>query len=452
MLTRRQFLSGAAAPLAAQTRRRNLVFILVDDLRWDALGATGHPFSKTPHIDRLATEGALFTNAFVTTPLCSPSRSSFLTGRYVHATGVTTNGDNAALSHRLITFPRLLQESGYETAYVGKWHMGTDDSPRPGFDRWVSFRGQGQFEDPEINVDGRSSQVKGYMTEILSSHAVDFVRRRRSKPFCLYLAHKAVHGPFTPAARYARDYAGQTIRRAPSATDDYRGKPALARPVDAAGGDKNKKKKKGSALPSGDELILNQLRCLRSIDDGVGEILAALSETGQLDNTLIVFTSDNGYFWGEHRLGDKRWAYEESIRIPMLARLPGVIRPGMRISQLVLNIDIAPSMLEVAGVKPPATMHGRSFLPLLRGRTASWRDDFLAEYFQEKGNPRTPTWQAVRTSKWKYIHYPELPGMDELYDLAADPNEMNNLISDPKSAGALAVLRRRLGELLKQTA
>src|ERR1043166_5929515 len=181
-----QFASRAAeAPT-----RPNIIFILVDDLRWDALGCMGHPFVKTPNIDRIATEGALFKNFFVSIPLCSPSRGSFLTGQYAHTHGVTDNGDHAALSHKLITFPRLLHDAGYETAYVGKWHMGNDDSPRPGFDRWVSFKGQGAYEDPSINVDGTASKVTGYMTDILNEHALNFVKAEHKKPFALYLAHK----------------------------------------------------------------------------------------------------------------------------------------------------------------------------------------------------------------------------------------------------------------------
>src|SRR5687767_3731535 len=183
-------------------RRPNIIFILVDDLRWDELGITGHPFLKTPNIDRIGREGAVFRNAFVTTPLCSPSRASFLTGQYVRTHGIRGNGDNSARSHQLVTFPRLIQQAGYETAYVGKWHMGNDDSPRPGFDRWVSFKGQGAHVDPQLNIDGRQEKATGYMADILTDHAVDFLKKPRAKPFLLYLSHKAVHGPFVPAERH----------------------------------------------------------------------------------------------------------------------------------------------------------------------------------------------------------------------------------------------------------
>src|SRR5262249_15208952 len=201
MISRRNFLASSAAALAGATAPPNIVFILMDDLRWDELGCTGHPFAKTPNIDRIAKEGANFRNFFVTLPLCSPSRASFLTGQYAHTHGVIDNTDHSPLSHRLVTFPRLLHDAGYDTAYIGKWHMGVDDSPRPGFDRWVSFKGQGVYIDPTLNTDGHAAKTNGYITDILNVAALDFVRAAHQKPFVLYLAHKAVHGPFTPAER-----------------------------------------------------------------------------------------------------------------------------------------------------------------------------------------------------------------------------------------------------------
>jgi arylsulfatase A-like enzyme len=440
-------LGGAAmaGSLSAQPARPNIVFILIDDLRWDGLGCTGHPYVQTPHIDRIAKEGVLFQNAFVTTPLCSPARASFLTGRYAHAHGVRDNTDNAALSHRLVTFPRLLQDAGYRTAYVGKWHMGNDDSPRPGFDRWISFRGQGRFDNPPMNIDGRQVQAEGYMTDLLAAYATDLLREKHDKPFCLYMAHKAIHGPFTPAGRHKNDYSDQPVKRLPNAKDTLDGKPALTRLVDGqpavrAGGG------------SSDQLIRDQMRCMRSVDDSVGAVLKALQDTGRLDNTLVLLTSDNGYFWGEHGLGDKRWAYEESIRIPMVARYPARIRAGSQIRHDVLNIDIAPTMLDLAGVRAPGDIHGRSMLPLFGQSKPAWRNSFLAEYFQEERNPRVPAWQSVRAERWKYVHYTQLEAMDELYDLEKDPGEMNNLIQDAAAKPALERLKRELARILKETA
>src|SRR5262249_309003 len=216
-VSRREALGAMAAPLLAKDEPRpNFLFILIDDLRFNALASTGHPFVKTPNIDRIAREGATFTNAFVTTPLCSPSRASYLTGRYVRSHWVLGNGDNAALSHQLVTWPRLLHDAGYETGYAGKWHMGTDDTPRPGFDRGVSLRGQGVYDDPALNVDGQRIQSKGYMTDLLTDYSVEFLKKPRSKPFVMYVAHKAVHGPFIPAGRHKRLFEDESIARTPN--------------------------------------------------------------------------------------------------------------------------------------------------------------------------------------------------------------------------------------------
>lgn len=424
-----------AAPLLAQTARRpNFVFILIDDLRYNAPGYAGHPFVKTPNIDRIAREGAIFENAFCTTPLCSPSRASFLTGRWVRSHGVLDNTDHNELSHQLITWPRLLHDAGYETCYAGKWHMGNDSSPRPGFDRWVSFKGQGVYNDPLLNIDGMESKVEGYVTDLLTGYAVEFLKKPHSKPYVMYLAHKAVHGPFTPAGRHKDLFANETINRTPNAQDNWEGKPALQRDVDGH------PPQKGIGSP--DDLIRNQLRCLTAIDEGVGKILKTLEETGQMDNTFIVFTSDNGYFWGEHHLGDKRWAYEESLRIPMTMRYPRLIKAGSKIDQLVMNVDMAPTMLALAGVKGPTEIQGRSVLPLLKGPVKDWRTSFLSEYFQEKSFPRVPNWQAVRDDHYKFVRYPDLKNADELYDLKKDPYEMQNLIND-----APAVLKEKQAQL-----
>lgn len=443
-LSRRAFL-GAAALAAQAATRPNIVFILIDDLRFNALHCTGHPFAETPHIDRLAQAGAIFNKAYVAIPLCSPSRASFLTGRYAHAHGVTHNGDSARLSHSLVTFPKLLQEAGYATAYIGKIHMGTDPSPRPGIDRWVSFRGQGIYNDPPLNVDGREVRATGYMTDILSGHAAEFIRRNHGgKPFCLTLAHKAVHGPFTPAERHKALYSNQPVTRGPNHEDTLQDKPAMIREVNG----------QPAVTPrggTGDEVIRNQLRCLKSIDDGVGDILKALDETGQTANTLIVFTSDNGYFWGDHGLGDKRWAFEESIRIPMIAAWPGRIKPASTISQPVLSLDLAPTFLAAAGLTPPAAMHGRTLLPLFAGKTGGWRKTILTEYFAEKNFPKTPSWQAVQDARWKYVHYTDIENSDELYDLTADPHELRNRARDPKAARELARLKQELARQLDIT-
>jgi N-acetylglucosamine-6-sulfatase len=361
--------------------------VLADDVRWDDLRITGHPFVETPNIDRIVREGALFRNAFATTPLCSPSRASFLTGQYAHRHGIIDNTDRSPLSHRLVTFPRLLHDNGYVSAYVGKWHMGVDDSPRPGFDYWLSVKGQGEYFDPEINDNGKSLKARGYVTDIFNERAVEFIQRRHDRPFVLYVAHKAVHpnimqradgsvapiggGGFTPAPRHARLYTGRPIPRRANYARPPSGKPALQRAI-------------GSMPPLGpgtvtdDETIRNRLRLLAGVDEGVGALRETLARTGQLDKTLLIFASDNGYFYGEHGLSEeRRLAYEESIRVPLLARYPAAIKEGTIIDRFALNIDIAPTLLDYASVPAPASMQGRSLRPLLERRDTPWRDSFL---------------------------------------------------------------------------
>ena len=440
----------------------NIIFILIDDLRWDELGIAGHPYLKTFNIDRIGREGAMFQNAFLTTPLCSPSRAGFLTGQYPHTHGIIDNVDRSAASHKLVTFPLLLHQAGYQTAFVGKWHMGNDDSPRPGFDRWVSFKGQGSYLNPNINEDGRSVKSSGYITDILTGYAVDFIKQPHDKPFLLYLAHKAIHPEvmqhddgsvnladaemFIPAERHRKLYTGERIPRRPSYKRPPEGKPALLRKI----GDLPPL---GANTATSDESILGRQRSLMAVEEGVGKILKALKEGGQLDRTVIVFASDNGYFYGEHGLSvERRLAYEESIRTPLLIRYPAVIKSGTIRDELVLNVDLAPTLLDLAGITPPTTMQGRSLLPLLKGPRRiqpAWRDSFLIEYYSDKVFLRVNKmgYKAVRTDRWKYIHYLELDGMDELYDLKSDPFEMKNVIDDPRAAKALADMKKQMDRL-----
>jgi len=441
----------------------NIVFILTDDVRWDDLVCAGHPFSRTPHIDRLAREGVRFANAFATTPLCSPSRATFLTGLYPHTHGITDNTDRSAASHKLATFPQSLQRAGYETAFIGKWHMGNDDSPRPGFDHWICLKGQGSTFDPELNVDGQSVPTKGYVTDILSERAVAFLNRPRTKPFLLYFAHKAVHpesaqradgslsdpnaSNFIPADRHKNLYAGVTVPRRPNAADTLEGKPALRRVIPGL-------PPLGPGTGSTDESILGRLRMLAAADDSTGDVFKALEATGQLDRTLIVFTSDHGYFYGEHGLSvERRLAYEEGIRIPLLMRYPPLIKPGSVRKQMVLSIDLAPTLIDIAGAPAASEWHGRSLVPLLKPDGPGVRDAFLVEHFSDKVFPRVAGmgYRAVRTERWKLIHYVDLAGMDEFYDLRNDPYEMKNLIDDPAAAGDVRRMREELARQLRAT-
>jgi N-acetylglucosamine-6-sulfatase len=448
---------------AQQQPRPNIVFILMDDLRFDELGCVGHPFVKTPHIDRLAKEGARFRNAFATTPLCSPSRACFMTGLYVHTNGIRDNVDRSRESHALVTWPRLLHDAGYETSFVGKWHMGVDASPRPGFDHWVGVPGQGKYIDPEFNVDGKLVPAQGYVTDLFNERAVAFLKQPHAKPFCLFLAHKCVHpdleqradgsisdpnaANFLPAERHKRMYSDNKPPRRPNAFQPPLDKPALARQIEGV-------PPLSPATATDDETIRNRLRLLMAAEEGVGQILDALQATGKLDDTLIVFTSDHGYFYGEHCLSvERRLAYEETIRIPLLIRYPPLIKAETTFDPFVLSIDLAPTLLELGGAKLPEKLHGRCFTPLLKGERYEPRRSFLIEHFSDNVFPRVRNmgYQAVRNERWKYIHYRELIDSDELYDLQNDPYELKNAVGDPNLKATRVELQAELARLLQQT-
>ncbi len=456
-ITRRQFLAGASAAAAALPlarlpgaaaigKRPNFVFILTDDQRYDALSCMGHPFLKTPNIDRIGREGAIFRNAFVTTALCAPSRGSFLTGKYAHSHGVRNNGIQFDDSQP--TFPSVLKQSGYETAFIGKWHMAGQEGPRQGFDYWFSFRGQGAYYNPTVNENGEVRRVGTYMTDLLTNKAVEWLRKPRNSPFCLYLSHKAVHGPFEPAVRHRKLFSDAKIERPASMADTLEGKPAWVKLGMEPGHDS-----KGALTDPAkfDELVQDYCRTLVAVDEGVGSVLNALDEIGQLDDTVIVFCGDNGYFLGEHNRVDKRAIYEESIRIPMVMRYPKAIEAGTEVGGMVLNIDLCPTFLDLAGVKAPEGVQGSSFRPLLRGKARGWREDWLYEYFWEKGYSRTPTITGVRTERYVYAEYPEIDDISELYDLKEDPTQLHNLIDDPAHAGILRDMRGRLERLKRET-
>ena len=442
----------------------NMIFILVDDLRWDDMGCAGHPFSRTPHIDRIAREGAQFRNAFATTPLCSPSRASILTGEYAHTHGIIDNTDRSEQSHQLKTFPQELQKAGYETAFFGKWHMGNDNTRRPGFDRWFCLHGQGSTFDAVVNDDGHDVQTHGYVTDILNKKSLEFIRQRHSRPFFVYLSHKAMHpetqqradgslsdpsaSNYIPAPRHKNLYQGVTIPRRPNWSVPPLDKPALQQKIPGLA-------PLGPKTGSSDTVILNRLRMLASVDEGLGDILKTLAAAGQLDNTLIVVTGDHGYFYGEHGLSvERRLAYEESIRIPLLMRYPPIIKAGSTPKSFALAIDFAPTFVELAGGAIPPQYQGRSLLPLLKGAApADWRKAFLVEYYSDTVFPRVRKmgYKAVRDDRWKYIHYTDRQNADELYDLQNDPYELKNIIHDSAAAAPLAKMQSELQRLLVET-
>jgi N-acetylglucosamine-6-sulfatase len=444
----------------AKSERMNVIYILTDDQRYDEIGFL-NPVISTPNMDKLAQEGVHFANSFVTTSLCSPSRATILTGQYMHNHGVVDN--NVAPKEGTVFFPQYLQQAGYETALVGKWHMGEHasanrklDDPQPGFDHWVSFAGQGEYypvikkgKPNKINVNGEQVNQQGYITDELTDYALDWLNKREAspaadKPFFLYLSHKAVHANFAPAKRHEEQYEGKKIPVPASQADteeNYKGKPLWV---------KNQRNSwHGVDFPYHSSLDVQDYkmeyhRALSAVDDSIGRLLEWLEESGQADNTIVMLMGDNGFMFGEHGLIDKRNAYEESMRVPLLAYGPG-LKANHRVEQIVANIDIAPTILDIAGIESPDYFEGRSFYPLAKGDTVKeWREELLYEYYWEFNYPSTPTTFALRTDNYKFVTYHGIWDIEELYNIKDDPREMENLIYNPDYLGVVAELRQRL--------
>jgi arylsulfatase A-like enzyme len=459
-----------------QVARPNVVVVVVDDLRWDEFGAAGHPWIETPNIDRLAAEGALFTRAFHAVSLCSPNRASILTGQYPSRHGIIDNVSRAFASHRLVTFPQALQQAGYRTAFLGKWHMGNDPTPRPGFDYWVAFPGQGRSIDPEFYENGRLHVVSGYTTDLLTDRAVGFIERESGGPFMLYLAHKAIHPDITqlndgsvdpstpeqyvPAPRHRGRYAGKIFPRRGNVIatlDQLDQQPAvrnaLAELAVTPDPGRGARIARGDSVPVfTDESIQRRAEMLLAVDESLGRIMAALAAQGILDRTAIVLTSDNGFFFGEHGLTtERRLPYEESIRNPLMIRYPALVAAGWRPAALTSSVDIAPTVLDLAGAPIGPQIEGRSLLPVLRGDTVGWRQSVLVE-FTSYENPFPHLvdmdYRAVRTDRYKYIHWLKFPALEELYDLERDPLERRNLAGEPGMAKVKADLQLELGRLV----
>ena len=433
---------------------RNIVLILSDDHRHDFMGfmEEGPAFLETPNLDRMAMQGAHFRNAFVTTSLCSPSRATILTGQYMHHHRVVDNQRPVADGTRF--FPEYLQEAGYTTGFVGKWHMGHDhDEPRKGFNHWVSFKGQGTYFDPELNLNGSRKSFKGYTTDILADQALEWLKTRSDEdPFLLYLSFKAVHYPFQPAPRHHGRYEDKAI--------DY--------PMTMANTESNyqtqsnwiRERRYGihgidhmetgpldkDPVPSFDDLYHRYCETVHGLDENIGRVLDYLDSSKLMENTIVVYLGDNGFALGEHGFYDKRDAFEESIRIPMLAMAPGLIEPGSKIDAMMLNMDLAPTLLEAANINIQKSMKldGQSALPWLRGETIPWRDHILYEYHWEWNFPATPTTLAIRGDRYKYIYYHGVWDRNGFYDLETDPNERVNLIKIPAYQEQILSMRSQL--------
>jgi N-acetylglucosamine-6-sulfatase len=427
----------------------NVVFILSDDHRYDAMGFLGHPLAVTPNMDRIANEGVHFENALVSTALCSPSRATIITGLYTFRHRVIDN--NRMEPPGTLYFSQYLQNAGYATAFIGKWHMGgASDAPRPGFDHWVSFAGQGHYLPPHenytLNVDGKRVPQKGYITDELTDYATQWLddRKNSKQPFFLYLSHKAVHADFTPADRHAGSLSDIAIER-PS-TEASSQIPANDRPRWLRD---QRNSWHGVDFPYHSALDIDQYyraycETLRGVDDSIGRVLNKLDEMGVMDNTVVIYMGDNGFMFGEHGLIDKRVAYEPSMRVPLLMYAP-TITDQRTVKEMVANVDIAPTVLDLMGLQVPSYMDGKSFLGLATGQSDPlWRKDFVYCYYWEKNFPQSPTVFSLREDRYKYITYYGIWDKDELFDLQADPNESTNLIADP----ALAGIRQRMEDRL----
>jgi len=426
---------ACGAPAHAAGRKPNFLFIYTDDQRYDAMGVVQReqgeharfPWFKSPNMDRLAAGGVRFRNAFVTMSLCAPSRAAFLTGRYNHLNGITNN--HTEFPADSVTHATLLRAAGYTTAYIGKWHMGEQSGQRPGFDYSASFVGHGRYNNCPVEINGVSTPTQGWIDDVSADFAIAWMKQNRDKPFSMVVGFKSPHSPRggnNLPERLRNLYAEETSRPTPNFGVPAIFNTPLADPAHPPTG------------LAANSIHLDYLRHVTGADENLGRLLDALDELGLADDTVVVYASDNGYYLGEHCLGDKRSIYEESLRIPMLARYPRLFGKGRVIDEMVLNIDLAPTLLDLAGVPVPREMQGVSWKELAAGRhPANWRQSFLAEYFYENGGGNTPTLVGVRTAKAKLVKYPGHPEWTEVFDLALDPYEINNLAADAAAVGKL---------------
>ena len=457
--------------LSAQTRRPNIVLIVVDDMRYDEWSGGGHTYLETPNIDLLAAGGTRFDRAYHAVPLCSPNRASILTGQYPSRHGIIDNTARNQASFMLDLFPKFLQESGYKTAHVGKWHMGNSPVPRPGYDYWVCMEGQGKTYDPVLYEGDSSYVAEGYITDIFTDKALSFIRENADAPFFLYIGHKAVHPEavqrddgstdldvpkeFIPAERHRGLYEGKRFRRSPSYSPSAKaddGKPVIknAFKIRSQVLDKDPRWEQSMDLGISEKSIQKRAEMMLGVDESLGRIMTELNTLGILKNTVVIFTSDNGYFFGEHGFSlERRMPYEESVRAPLIVRHPGIPKRESKIDALVLSIDLSATVLDIAGVKNPGTIQGKSLIPLISGEKDHLRSSGLIEYYSNE-NPFPWTaqldYRVVITDQFKYIKWLRFDNA-ELYDLSNDPYEQHNLIEDASHKGTVEQLHRELQRL-----
>jgi len=478
-------LLAAVGPARAQTPapRPNILFIMTDDHAAHAISAYGSRINQTPHLDRLGAQGLRLKNCFAVNSICTPSRATILTGQYSHRNGVPVFNN---LDPARVTVAHRLRDAGYFTAMIGKWHLGSDPQ---GFDYWNILPGQGRYNDPILYDRDGHRIYRGYATDVITDLTIETLKGRpKDKPFFVMCHHKAPHREWTPNEKYRREFAAKQIPEPATLRDDYAGRSDALRaqqqsvfrdltrndlkltpPAELKGAERQRwlgtKPEEVEIDMNGTKQVLrgeelnrwkyqrylqDYLACVQSVDDNVGRLLDWLDANGLRDNTLVIYTSDQGFFLGDHGLYDKRFMYEPSLRMPFLARWPARIRPGTVSDGLAINCDFAPTFLELAGVSVPADMHGRSLAPLFTGGTPpGWRTEIYYRYYHDPGHHHTAAHYGIRTSSHKLIHYWK-QGQWELYDLAKDPDEMRNLYTDPAAQPVVADLKGRLVRLKQE--
>jgi arylsulfatase A-like enzyme len=473
-------LGTAAASASAQNARPNILFIMTDDHAAHAIGAYGSKVNRTPNLDRIAAEGVRFDNCFVTNSICTPSRASILTGKYSHLNGVPVfNRFDGSQPH----VAKYLQAAGYYTGMIGKWHLGSDPT---GFDHWEILPGQGRYVDPVFYTATDQRTIRGYATDVITDLSIQFLKDRpKDKPFFLMCHHKAPHREWTPDEKHRREFADKTIPEPATLYDDYATRAdALRRNRQRVFDDLNRRDLKlepptglsnqerqrwlnespreveievdgRKQTLTGDALnkwkyqryMQDYLACVQSVDDGVGRLLDFLDRNGLRENTVVIYTSDQGFFLGDHGLFDKRFMYEPSLRMPLLVRAPGIAGAGQVASAMAINTDFAPTFLDLAGVPVPKDMQGRSLVPLLKEQAPpDWRTSMYYRYYHDPGHHNTAAHYGVRTATHKLIHYWKQDQW-ELFDLTKDPDERRNLYADPAAKETVAKLKAELYRL-----
>ena len=449
-------ISLAAQVQAAKPDRPNILYIMADDHAAHAISAYGSRINQTPNLDRLGKEGMRFDRVFAVNSICTPSRATILTGKYSHKNGVPVFN---RFDGSQPTVAKYLQTAGYHTGMIGKWHLGSDPT---GFDYWKILPGQGAYFNPAFLTAAGRTNATGYVTDIITDFAIEFLTNRpKDKPFFLMCHHKAPHRNWQPDEKHKAMFANKQFPEPATLRDDYTSRADAIRECrQKVFGDLTASDTKGPppAELTGDALLKwkyqrymqDYLACVQSVDDNVGRLLDYLDKAGLAENTIVIYTSDQGFFLGDHGLYDKRFMYEESIKMPFLVRWPGVTKPGSTQAAMGINPDFAPTFMEAAGLSVPADMQGRSLVPLMKGeKPADWRTSWYYRYYHDPGDHNTRAHYGVRTETHKLIYFWKKHQW-EMYDLVKDPDELHNLYNDPAQAGTVAKLKAEMYRLKKE--